>query len=129
MTDMFDAEDYVGRAIQAIPGRPPIAYPDRVPKPGLPRLVFQPSTVGTQLQTVDGSSRLETSEFTVLIDVEADKHEEARTWVRLITAALPVGALDPTGAIQVVDVSPRPRYPTDGFFSYPLTIRTRYFTA
>lgn len=121
--NVHQAENIMGRIIQSIPGRPPLAYPNEN-HVGLPRFVIQPAyQAQIDVLTTDGLQRIVT-ELTVNVELALGIGiAEQQRLVSMLLQAFPVPTRTVEGLEFVQPPSPRPPVSADGFYAVPVVIR------
>lgn len=118
-------------AVQAVPGRPAIVYPNhRGATPSLPRWVVQVAANSGRTVSLCGETQAVT-EIMIRVEVEDGAFDtEASQHVSKIEAAFPSGRRIETASVDLeIDGAPQPRpaLEGDGFFAVPVLIRARHF--
>ena len=125
MSTYIDAQHALIRRLQAMPGRPALAYPNAANKAPLPRIVVQVSAQTAQALTFDGIADA-TTEIVAQVDVAEGQGSAADAIVQAICDQFPLHARFDGLFIQQPP-QPRPGFQGDGYYSVPVVIRARHF--
>lgn len=125
MTNYTEAQYALIRRIQAMPGRPPLVYPNTGNVAPLPRIVVQVSAQTAQALTIDGISDA-TTEIVAQVEVAEGAGAEADDIVQAICDHFRLHTRF-DGLVISQPPQPRAQFQGDGYFSIPVVIRARHF--
>lgn len=120
-----EAQHALIRRLQAMPGRPPLVYPNAANSAPLPRVVVQVSVQTGVALTMNGITDATTE---IVAQVEVDEGTGVETVDAIVQAIcdhFPLYARF-DGLLIVQPPSPRPPLQGDGYFAVPVTIRARH---
>lgn len=121
-----EAQHALIRRLQAMPGRPPIVYPNDGTAAPFPRIVVQVSAQAAFGLTLDGIAEA-TTEIVAQVEVaEGTGAGAADAIVQTIIDQFPLHARF-DGLIIQQPPSPRPPLQGGGYFAIPVLIRARHF--
>lgn len=121
----IEAQHALIRRLQAMPGRPPLVYPNAANIAPLPRIVVQVSVQTGVALTIDGITDA-TTEIVAQVEVEEGSGvETADAIVQAICDHFPLYARF-DGLLILQPPSPRPPLQGDGYFAVPVVIRARH---
>jgi len=125
MATVIDAQNALLARLQAMPGRPPIAYPNGEIVKALPRLVVQVVAPAQRTFDMEGQTQAD-AEIIARIDVKPHRDGDD---VNPVLAAIqeqfrPATKFD--GVTIMEAPRPAPAFTADGAYSVPVIIRCRF---
>lgn len=120
-----EAQHALIRRLQAMPGRPPLVYPNAANIAPLPRIVVQVSVQTGVPLTMTGITDATTE---IVVQVEVDEGTGVATADAIVQAIcnhFPLYARF-DGLLILQPPSPRPPLQGDGYFAVPVVIRARH---
>lgn len=125
MTTYTKAQHAMIARLQAMPGRPPLVYPNMGNSTNRPRIVVQVSAQTARALTFGGVADA-TTEIVATVEVDEGTGATADAIVQTICDQFPLHARF-DGVVIQEPPSPRPSLQGAGYFSVPVVIRGRHF--